>query len=178
MRKTFITAALLGSIAAVCAQDFTAIQLSLVPDVSLYPRNTMVRGLALNFWGENPQQALNLGVVNGNTGESEGFTWAFVVNYADSYTGVAWSLVNVSRERFVGWQDGFVNYSEGTFIGLQTGWVNVAQDFHGLQLGALNYAENLRGVQIGFLNIAADNPWFEEMPDKLATGFPVLNWSF
>ena len=62
--------------------------------------------------------------------------------------------------------------------GFQSGWINVSQEFHGLQLGLLNYAENLRGVQIGFVNIARNNPWFKEFPDKLATAFPFVNWSF
>jgi hypothetical protein len=38
--------------------------------------------------------------------------------------------------------------------------------------------ENLDGVQIGLINIAMNNPWFTEFPDKLATGFPFVNWSF
>jgi hypothetical protein len=42
----------------------------------------------------------------------------------------------------------------------------------------VNYSENLRGVQIGLVNIARNNPWFNEFPDKLATGFPIVNWSF
>jgi hypothetical protein len=45
-------------------------------------------------------------------------------------------------------------------------------------LGLVNYAENLHGVQIGLANIALNNPWFKEFPDKLATGFPIVNWSF
>ena len=31
--------------------------------------------------------------------ERSGFSWAFFVNYADSYTGVEWSMVNISRIR-------------------------------------------------------------------------------
>jgi hypothetical protein len=42
----------------------------------------------------------------------------------------------------------------------------------------VNYAENLRGVQVGLANVAMNNPWFNEFPDKLATGFPIVNWSF
>ena len=179
MKKILIIAALCaGAAARTEAQDSTPIQLSLAPDISLYPRTTTVRGLALNFWGENPQAGVNFGVINGSTGDSEGFTWAFIANYADSYRGVAWGLVNISREQFTGWQDGIVNFSQGEFAGLQTGWFNIAQDFRGLQLGGLNYAEHLNGVQIGFINIAANNPWFTEMPDKFATGFPIVNWSF
>jgi len=47
-----------------------------------------------------------------------------------------------------------------------------------LQLGFINYAENLHGVQIGLANIVRSNPWFSELPQNLATGFPFVNWSF
>lgn len=178
MKKSLILVALAGGLVAASADDFTAIQLSAAPDVALYPRTTFVCGFALNLWGENPQQALNLGIINGSTGESEGLTWAFLANYADSYRGVMWGLVNVSREKFVGWQDGIVNYSQGTFSGLQTGWFNIAEECHGLQLGGFNYAEHLNGVQIGVINIAMNNGWFDRLPDKFARGFPFFNWSF
>ena len=66
----------------------------------------------VNIWGENPQHGFALGFVNGSTGDSSGFSWAFFYNYADSYTGVEWSIVNYSQTSFVGWQAGMVNYSE------------------------------------------------------------------
>ena len=71
-----------------------------------------------------------------------------------------------------------MNYSKGTFRGLQSGFVNYSKDMTGLQLGVLNYAEKLHGVQVGLVNVAANNPWFSEFPEKLATGFPFFNWSF
>jgi hypothetical protein len=177
MKKIIILTVLAASVAGVKA-DESAFQASLTPDIAVHTKDTQINGLCLSIWGENPQHALALGFVNGSTGESKGFTWSFFCNYADSYTGVAWSLVNISHQKFVGWQDGAVNYSEGYFKGLQSGWVNVSEEFHGLQFGLVNYAENLRGVQIGFANIARNNPWFKEFPDKLATGFPIVNWSF
>lgn len=154
------------------------LQLSLTPDIAIHPRTTQINGLALNIWGENPQHSLNLGIVNGSTGDSMGFSLAFIANYADSYTGVQFGLVNISQRNFLGWQSGAVNYSQGTFTGLQSGWINVAQECHGLQLGMINYAEKLEGVQIGAINVARNNPWFTELPNKLATGFPFVNWSF
>jgi hypothetical protein len=42
----------------------------------------------------------------------------------------------------------------------------------------INHAEHLQGLQIGLVNIARNNPWFRELPDKFATGFPIVNWSF
>ena len=182
MKKLFIISSLVTGIVGLKA-DEAAFQASLTPDIAIYPQTTQINGLALNLWGENPQHALALGFVNGSAGDSMGLSWG-LVNYADSYTGVAWSLINYSATSFVGWQGGIffcpclVNVSKGTFVGFQEGIVNVSQEFHGLQLGVLNYAENLRGVQVGFVNIARNNPWFSEFPDKLATGFPIVNWSF
>jgi hypothetical protein len=179
MKKLIILSALVASAASLKAADESSFfQASLTPDIAIHSKTTEIRGIALSIWGENPQHALALGFVNGSTGDSGGFTWSFFCNYADSYTGVAWSLVNISNEKFTGWQGGLLNISQGTFTGFQSGWINVSREFHGLQWGLVNYAETLRGVQIGFVNVAMNNPWFSEFPDKLATGFPIVNWSF
>jgi len=183
MKKLLIIAALTIGTAGLQAADAPVFQASLTPDAAIYPKTTEIRGLSLSLWGENPQTGIALGLVNGSTGDSGGFTWSFY-NYADNYTGMAWGLVNYSRTSFVGWQGGIffcpclVNVSLGTFTGFQEAVVNYAVEFHGLQLGLVNYSENLRGVQIGLVNIARNNPWFDEFPDKLATGFPIVNWSF
>ena len=166
------------TVATLTANAQSVFQASLTPDIAIHSKSTQINGLALSIWGENPQSALALGFINGSTGESQGLTWSLIANYTDSYTGVAWSLVNISNDKFEGWQGGLVNFSQGSFIGLQTGWINVAQDYEGLQWGLVNYAEKLDGVQIGFVNVALNNPWFTEFPDKLATGFPFVNWSF
>jgi hypothetical protein len=176
MKKLLILTTLAGS-TIVSQADESVFQASLTPDIAIHSRTTQINGLALNIWGENPQYSLNIGFVNGSTGDSQGLAWG-LVNYADSYTGVAWGWVNISREKFFGWQYGAINYSQGTFTGLQSGWINVAQDIHGLQWGMVNYAENLHGVQVGLVNVALNNPWFKELPDKFATGFPIVNWSF
>jgi hypothetical protein len=176
MKKLLIIPALVAGIAGAQADD-SFFQASLTPDIAIHPRTTQINGLSLDIWGENPQCSLNLGFVNGSTGDSQGLSWG-LVNYADGYTGVAWGIVNVSQRNFLGWQSGVFNCSQGTFTGLQSGCINLAQEFHGLQLGLVNYSENLRGVQLGLLNMAQNNPWFTECPDKLATGFPILNWSF
>ena len=176
MKKILIISSLVIGVAGLKA-DESVFQASLTPDIAIHSKSTQINGLALSIWGENPQHALALGFVNGSTGDSMGLSWG-LVNYADSYTGVAWGFVNVSQNKFAGWQYGAINYSQGTFVGFQSGWINVSQEFHGLQWGLLNYAESLRGVQIGFVNIAQNNPWFTDFPDKLATGFPFLNWSF
>jgi hypothetical protein len=177
MKKLIVLAAGLALVTSLKAQD-VGFQLSLTPDIAIHPRDITVRGLSLGIWSENPQHSLTLGIINGSKGESSGFSWAFGVNYAESYTGVQWAFVNVSTVSFVGWQGGGLNYSQGTFKGLQSGFINIAQDATGVQFGCLNYTENLHGVQVGFLNIVKNNGWFDEFPDKLATAFPFVNWSF
>ena len=182
MKKFIIFTSLIACISVLKADD-APFQASLTPNIAVNSKDTQINGLCLSIWGENPQHALALGIVSGSTGDSVGFTWS-VVNYADSYTGVAWGVVNYSSGDFVGWQGGVflmpcvVNISNGKFIGFQDGWVNVAREFHGVQLGFVNYAQDLRGIQIGIANIALNNPWFTEFPEKLATGFPIVNWSF
>jgi hypothetical protein len=178
MKKLFVITAFVISAAGLQAEESHVFQASLTPDIAIYPKTAEIHGLSLSIWGENPQHGIALGIVNGSSGDSSGFTWG-IVNYADTYTGVSWGLVNVSKISFVGWQYGYVNVSKGKYTGFQSGWIlNYAQEFHGLQLGLVNYAENLHGVQIGLANIALNNPWFKEFPDKLATGFPIVNWSF
>lgn len=160
------------------AQDTTPIQLSLTPDIALYPRSTEVDGLSIGIWSENPQTSLTLGLVNGSTGVSRGFSWG-LANYSETYHGVNWAWFNYNEDEFIGWQHAWVNVDIGDFVGFQDAAVNyVGQDATGLQLGIVNYANHLEGVQLGLVNIAINNPWFNEFPDKLATGFPILNWSF
>ncbi len=177
MKKITAIAIITLAVSAIKAEE-AAFQLSLTPDVAIHSRTTTIRGVSIGIWSENPQHSFTLGFVNGSTGESSGFSWALIANYAESYKGVQWGLVNVTKTSFVGWQSAWVNYSRGTCTGLQTGLVNIAEEFKGLQWGTINYADNLRGVQIGLLNIAVNNPWFKEFPSKLATGFPIVNWSF
>jgi hypothetical protein len=192
MKKTFIIVALIAGAFEIQAQQYqsqtnyqtsavmertTPFQLSLTPDVALFPRSTGVRGVSLSIWGENQQYGLAVGIVNGSVGDSAGFSWG-IVNYDESYHGVQWGIVNVSREEFVGWQRGFVNFDQGTFVGFQDAFVNVTEDARGFQLGLVNYSQRLKGLQIGIINVAMNNPWFTEFPNKLATGFPIVNWSF
>jgi len=183
MKKIILVLVCAVSAADVRAEETHGFQASLTPDIAICAKTMEVRGLSLNIWGQNPQTGAAIGFVNGSTGDSKGFTGG-LFNYADAYTGVSWGVVNYSKTSFVGWQGGFifwpslVNVSQGTFTGFQEGVVNCAQEFHGFQLALVNYTENLHGVQIGLVNIALNNPWFHDFPDKLATGFPIVNWSF
>jgi hypothetical protein len=176
MKKLFVAVVLAVGIANLRAD--APFQASLTPYIAIHSRDTFIRGLSINVWGENPQYGADFGIINGSTGDSGGFSWALLANYDESYQGVQWALVNISKESFAGWQDGVVNLSEGSFKGFQSGWVNFAEDFHGFQLGLVNCTENLNGLQVGLVNVAKNNPWFNEFPNKLATGFPVVNWSF
>jgi hypothetical protein len=160
--KKLIASVVLCATALTVSAEQSFLQLSLTPDIALQSRDTVIKGLSLSIWGENEQGGLAIGFVNGSTGDSSGLSWG-LVNYAENYTGVHLGIVNVARENFTG---------------LQWGTVNVAKDYTGLQAGFVNYTESLNGVQLGFVNIVMDNPWFEEFPEKLAKGFPFVNWSF
>ena len=178
MKKLLIIALLAAGVAGVRADETPFFQASLTPDIAIYPKITRINGISLSIWGENPQSGFALGFVNGSTGDSSGFTWG-LVNYSESYTGVSWAWVNVNKTSFTGWQSGIVNLAQDKFVGFQSGWiVNYAKEMHGLQLGLVNYTEELHGVQIGLANIAMNNGWFDKFPDQLATGFPIVNWSF
>ena len=177
MKRLFVLAALIATVATSMAEE-AVFQLSLVPEIALHSSFTTIRGVSLGIWSENPQKSLTLGIINGSRDQSSGVSLALGVNYTENYTGVQLGFVNVSKSSFTGWQGAAINYSQGQFVGLQTSFINVAEDVRGVQLGCLNYTAKLEGVQIGFLNIVKDNGWFDQFPDKLATAFPFVNWSF
>jgi hypothetical protein len=155
------------------------IQMSLTPDIALFDRSATIEGLTLSVWGENPQTALSLGIVNGSTGRSAGLSLGCVLNYADDYKGIQWAPINYTMGDFLGWQGGFVNYTEGSMKGLQTGAVNYAGRLTGLQFGFVNYAETAKtGVQIGLVNLIPENQWFTDLPDEFAPGMVLINWRF
>lgn len=154
-------------------------QLSLTPDISVFGRTEMIEGVTLGIWSENPQTALALGIINGSTGRSGGFSWALILNYAEDYTGVQWAPINYTKGDFLGWQAGFVNYTGGAMKGLQSGTVNYAGRLTGLQFGFVNYAASAEtGVQIGLINIMPENRWFSGLPNELAPAMVFVNWHF
>ncbi len=173
-----IFATILGTLASEAAAS-KPFQLSLAPDVAIHDRSTQIEGLSLGIWSENPQRALTLGIVNGSTGQSSGFSWAYLMNYSDSYKGVQWAPVNYTSGDFLGWQSGLVNYSDNSMHGFQSGFINYAGHLKGLQLGFLNYAERVdKGVQIGLINLMPENEWFSGMPEELTPGMVLVNWHF
>lgn len=155
------------------------IQLSLTPDIAILDQGATVEGLALNVWGDNEIHGINLGLFNQLSDDSYGFTWSLLGTTVENYKGILWGGIYVqSTGNVVGWQSGLININQGSMTGLQSGFVNIADDMTGLQLGMINYAKKLNGVQIGLANIVESNPWFTEAPEKLAMGFPFINWSF
>jgi hypothetical protein len=176
MKKLMIVA--LGCmIASGALAESKPFQASLTPDIAIHSKDTHIKGVTLNIWGENPQSAFALGFVNGSTGDSAGLSLG-LFNYAENYKGVQWGFVNCTRGNFVGWQDGFVNHAVN-MTGLQSGVVNIADTFKGVQLGAVNYAKAASsGIQIGAINIISQNEWFSGFPQELAKGMVFVNWRF
>lgn len=156
------------------------VQLSLTPEIAIHDSDVMIEGLVLSVWGENPQRALALGIVNGSTGDSSGLSWSWLLNYADSYRGVHWAAINYTKMDFLGWQCGFVNYTEHRFQGLQTGVVNYTGDLYGLQLGLVNFADSVdHGLQVGLLNVIYETThFFREFPQAIAPAMVFVNWRF
>jgi hypothetical protein len=177
MKKFSLIALFLASVNFLHAE--APFQLSLVPDVAIVPKGAPVRGVAINAWGENQVNGINLGLVNGMVGDSAGLSISFLGTYAQDYTGVLWGgFIARTTGNIVGWQSGMINLSEGSLLGLQSGLANISNDVTGLQWGLVNYTRTLNGIQIGLANIVTTNPWFSGLPGKLATGFPFVNWSF
>jgi hypothetical protein len=165
------------------SQPFNA---SLTPDRAVYNRSEQINGVTLSVWGENPQNGLALGFVNGSIEHSTGLTLG-LLNYTENYTGVHWGVVNLAVDDFTGWQGGplfgllfsVLNYTGGNMTGLQIGGANYAGHLSGAQIGLVNYAQTADpGVQIGPLNLMPENVWFDQLPNELAPGMILVNWRF
>lgn len=138
---------------------------SLTPDIAVKKKSEKIEGVVIGLWTENPQTAFALGLVNGSTGTSQGFSLALIANYTEDYTGGHLALVN---------------HAKGHFTGAQVGAGNYANKLTGLQFGLINYAKSIKnGVQIGLINIVPETKaWFSEFPNEVAPVFPFLNWRF
>ena len=92
MKRIIALLALTAALPVARAEE-SFLQLSLTPDIAIQSRETHIKGISLNIWGENPQSSFTLGLVNGSTGESKGFSWG-LYNYCEDYTGVhlGWSI--------------------------------------------------------------------------------------
>lgn len=179
MKKIVLFICLITVLVSVEAMAAKPFNLSLTPDIAIYDRSQRIEGLCLSVWGENPQTAIALGIANGSTGDSAGFSWGWALNYADDYKGIQWAAINYNKDEFLGWQSGFVNYAGGRMMGFQSGIVNYSQRLKGLQLGFVNFTETAdAGVQIGLVNFIPENRWFKDLPDGLAPGMIFINWRF
>ena len=67
--------------------DTQPFNLSLTPNIAVYPRSDTIEGLTLSVWGENQQTSLALGIANGSVGNSAGLDWG-LINYAYNYKGL------------------------------------------------------------------------------------------
>lgn len=169
MKKFLLTVLTCFVLSPAFAQS-KAFQLSLTPEIAKQPRFMLIEGLSLNIWGENEQHAIAFGLVNGSYGDSVGASLG-IVNYAENYKGI---------------HLGLINSASGQFSGVQCGWlfgfsaINYANALTGLQLGLVNYADTAEnGLQLGVLNIINDTEtWFGNLPEELAPGMIILNWSF
>ena len=172
-----------GAFAQEVAKEAKFFQASLTPDIAIQSRDTVIEGISIGVWNENPGSQWQLGFVNGATGDSAGLQWFLflptIYNYAENYTGVQIAFVNYASGEFIGVQWGFVNWTAGSFTGLQLGAVNYAATFSGLQLGVVNWATAAKsGVQVGLVNIIEENNWFTDFPQDLAKGMVFVNWGF
>lgn len=193
MRK-FAIASLITALGLSTGSLFGAVfQASLTPDTAIQPRTEYISGVSLNIWGENPQSGFALGIINGATGDSVGFSLALFHNYADIYTGAQAALfnevntitgaqlgfVNYARVQVTGAQVGFLNLNDGNIEGAQVGFVNhTGKKVTGAQVGLVNHTHELEGVQLGLINWVESSGWFNEFPNKLAKGFVFVNWAF
>ena len=125
--------------------------LSLTPDIAIQSRTTQIDGVSISVWGENPQNSLALGFVNGSTGDSSGLALGLLANY-----------------------------SLGNFKGGQWAPLNYAANLTGFQLGFINFAETVdKGIQIGLVNIISQNKnWFTRFPHEVAPAMVFVNWRY
>lgn len=146
--------------------DVAPFQLSLTPDIAIHSSTTRIDGVALSIWGENPQRALVLGLINGSSGMSSGVNLGLLANYSENFTGVKVA--------------GFANYCSGRMSGVELAWFNHANELHGVQLGLINFAEKAdKGLQIGLINVIKNNIyWFGGMPEQLAPMMLLVNWRY
>ena len=154
---------------------------------AIYDPDTRIEGMTLSIWGENPQTALSIGLVNGSTGDSSGLSFG-LANYAENYSGAQWSLLNINNGNFTGWQGGpcfglvgsVLNYTGGTTCGLQSGVINLTGGLSGVQIGLINYAQRVdSGLQIGLVNLIGNTAgWGENWPREIGPGMVLVNWRF
>lgn len=166
MIKKFVLVLFGCFIASGAFAETKGFQMSLIPGIAIHSQTTLIKGVSLSFLGENPQNGLALGVVNGSTGESSGLSLGLLSNYSENYTGAQLAFI--------------ANHSSQKSSGLQLAVFNYAGKLHGLQLGFINVARTSdKGVQIGLINFMNQTKnWFSNFPNEVAPGMIFVNWRF
>ena len=77
MVKKLILGLIVSFFATTASAETQPFQLSLIPDVAIHNKATHIQGISLSIWGENPQTALAIGIVNGSTGQSSGISFGW-----------------------------------------------------------------------------------------------------
>ncbi len=117
----------------------------MTPNVAILDKSERVDGLTLSFWGNNPQNALALGIINGTSGESAGLSIGFA-NHGDIYRGIQIGVINKNKE-IEGLQIGLVCYTKETTSGIQIGLINIIKE-NKCWFG--NFPLELAPIMIGF----------------------------
>ena len=145
--KTLILCVIACVITSTAFAGTKAFQASIAPGIALHDRHQKIEGLTLSIWGENPQASLALGIINGTSDNSAGFSLGFI-NYGDTYKGVQLGFLNVDKK----------------LQGAQLGVINIAKD-------------TKTGFQFGLLNIIPKNKkWFSNFPNEIAPFMILINW--
>ena len=132
------------------------------PDVNgarltlLYGKNRSVRGLDLGFFSFSETERLDgfqsvFGMAR-VSGDSSGFSGAFINLHSGSHNGVNAGFLNQVEELKGGANIGFVNITN-RYSMLDVGGLNIS-DRSSAQVGFLNVSKHIEGVQIGLVNVA------------------------
>jgi hypothetical protein len=171
-RRRLAAIALTAAVAALgCANPVVPLQLSIVPDAQVFPKDWRVWGVAANgvYGAQREVKGLHVGPFNDTTESLMGVSTG-VVNIArgDVY-GVHAGLGNSVDGRTRGMQIGIVNHVGSALHGFQLGVGNVAVEGAGFQLGVVNQTGSMKGLQLGLLNFNSKG-WLPF--------FPFFNFGF
>ncbi|MCB9740126.1 MAG: caspase family protein [Deltaproteobacteria bacterium] len=154
-----------------------AINIGIVPGLSLHGPNKRVTQLSLNIIGGLNAEVRGLeaaGVINITTGDVAATQVAGSVNIVGGdFEGLqAAGAVNLGRGSLRGMQAaGAVNLLLGTLHGYQAaGAVNIAGGVHGVQAAPVNIASALSGVQVGVVNVGGASDGLQVGVVNVASG--------
>ena len=108
--KVFAVCLIASTITSSAFAAHKVFQASLTPNVAILDKSERIEGLTLSFWGNNPQNALALGIINGTSGESGGLSIG-LANYGNIYRGIQIGAINSNKE-IEGLQIGVICYTK------------------------------------------------------------------